>query len=130
AQNNTHLTHSNPFDPTSSGSTLHPDLLDPTAPGPTLDHGLVDQIQRDPHLVNAVNQNPDLAHALERDPSSLDQVAHDTGLTTHQQSHVEPSSITNPSTSWHDFHDPSLTDPGHTDLSVPDHGFEDHHLHI
>jgi hypothetical protein len=125
-----HPTQSNLLDPTSQGHTLHPDLLDPTAPGPTLDHGLVDQIHQDPHLVNAVNQNPDLAHALERDPSSLEQVTHDMGLTTHQQSHVEPSGVTNPSTSGHDFHDPSLTDhPGHTDLGAPDHGVDDHHLH-
>ncbi|MBV9454958.1 MAG: hypothetical protein JOZ19_12715 [Rubrobacter sp.] len=128
---NTHLTQSNPFDSTSSGSTLHPDLLDPTAPGPTLDHGLVDQIQQNPHLVNAVNQNPDLAHALEQDPSSLDQVTHDMGLTTHPQSPVETSGVTDPSTtSGHDFHDPSLTDPGHTEPSASDHGVDDHHLHM
>jgi hypothetical protein len=106
--------------------TLHPDLTNPTAPGPTLDHGLVNQINQNPQLVNAINQDPDLARTLERDPGSLDQVTQDMGLTTHQ-SPVEPSGVTDPSTSGQDFHDPSLTDPGHTEPDVPDHGLDDHH---
>jgi hypothetical protein len=55
----------------SSAPTLNPALLDPTAPGPTLDHGLVERIEPDPQLVNALNQNEELANALEHSSRSL-----------------------------------------------------------
>jgi hypothetical protein len=101
-----------------STPTLAPNLLDPTAPGATLDNGLVPRIEQSPELTNAVNQNEDVANALERDPSSLDQIEQDLGLS--QPSGVPvPSGAPEPGLGEPDIPEPPPPDQDPDDIVTP-----------
>lgn len=108
----------------SDAPTLNASLTDPTAPGPTLDQGLVEWIEQNPQLVNALNQNENLAYALEQDPTLIEQV--EQGLDPAGPSFMEPGSGV---TEWDsgtntNLIDPSLTDPGIAGQDTLDQDFD------
>lgn len=96
-------------------STLDPELLDPTAAGPTLDTGLIERIEQNPELVEAVNRDEDVARALERDPASVDQIEQDLGLAA-EQGPAEPSGVTESAGAM----EPEVPEPDPVDQDLDD----------
>jgi hypothetical protein len=101
---------------------LNPAFSDPTDPSaPTFDQGLIERIEENPQLANAVNEDPDLARALEQDPAQVEQIEQDLGL-------AQPSGVTEPPpgvTEPAGVTDPALAEPPPPEPPPPDQDLDD-----
>ena len=123
------------LDPAAPGPTLNPALLDSTAPGPTIDHALLDPgapgATINPSVLDSNWPGPTL------DPNQLDPSAPGPTLDPAQLEHdiahpgasyTEPAGVTDHPGFTEDhqgFMDPSLTEVGHHEPSMPAHDLDD-----